>query len=246
MSKIYSEDLYIKDFYCDRTAKLSIPMIAELAIASSIQQTAEMGIGMKELHAIDRGWVLLQYDIQINRRPDSGEKIRLTTDPKKRNQFFALRVFDFYDADGNLLIHIDSLWAMINLKRRRLVSLLNEFVDPLNGQSVEHLEKLPSPNLLDRTFTGSAIAVEEVKSTYFDIDTNQHVNNSNYLKYFLLPIKEDFLLHHEAKRIIVKYTKEILEGQTVASKTQFVNPLTSIHEISDDSVINATAEIEWR
>lgn len=246
MSKIYTEDLYIKDFYCDRTARLSIPMIAELAIATSIQQTAELGIGMKELQAIDRGWVLLQYDIQINRRPEVGEKVRLTTDPKKRNQFFAMRVFDFYDEQGKLLIHIDSLWAMINLKRRHLVSLLNEFLDPLNGESVEHLDKLPSPNLLNRSFSGDAISAEEVKAGYFDIDTNQHVNNSNYLKFFLASLTEDFLLTHEAKRIVVKYMKEIREGQTVVSKAQFVDPMTSIHEISNDSVINASAEIEWR
>lgn len=245
MSKIYSEELYIQDFYCDRTAKLSLPMITELAISASSKQTVEMGIGMQRLVESNHGWILLQYDIKINRRPDLGEKIKITTDPKRHNRFFAFRDFDFFDQDGNVLIHIDSLWAMIDLKRRRLVSLDPEFVEPLKGDLADHLERLESPADLDRSFNGGPISVEEIKANYFDIDTNQHVNNSNYLKFFLIPVEENFLLKHEPKRILIKYVKEIRLNQSVVSKAQFTGPLHSIHEISDDSLISAQAEIEW-
>ncbi|OIK86050.1 acyl-ACP thioesterase [Oenococcus oeni] len=245
MSEIYSEELYIEDFYCDRTAKLSLPMITELAISVSSKQTVEMGIGMQRLVEAHHGWILLQYDIKINRRPNLGEKIKIRTDPKRHNRFFAFRDFDFFDQDGNTLIHIDSLWAMIDLKRRRLVSIDSEFVDPLKGNLVDRLERLEKSADLDRSFSGASISVEEIKANYFDIDTNQHVNNSNYLKFFLVPVAENFLLRHEPKRILIKYVKEIRLNQSVVSMAQFIGPLHSVHEISDNSLINAQAEIEW-
>ncbi|VDK14644.1 hypothetical protein OAL24_00113 [Oenococcus sicerae] len=245
MSKIYSENLCVRDFYCDRSGKLSLPMIAELAISASIQQTSELGIGMEELQAAGRGWVLLQYDIKIDRRPAVGEQIQVTTEPIRSNQFFALRNFDFYDLSGKCLIHIASLWAMIDLKRRRLVSLDQRFIKPLNTTSVERLEKLTSPTILDRSAQGNSIADEELKPTYFDIDTNQHVNNSNYLRYFLIPVAADFMFSHEPKRIIIKYNKEIRLDQIVVSKVQFTGPLHSVHEIASNALVNATAEIEW-
>ncbi|WP_439425053.1 acyl-[acyl-carrier-protein] thioesterase [Oenococcus alcoholitolerans] len=244
MAKTYHEDFTIKGFLIDRKDKLSLPMIPKLAIETSLDQTSSLGVGMKELQKKGLSWVLLQTDISIDRRPNRSELVHLSTDPKEFDRFFASRDFDFYDDQGNHLIHIDSIWTMIDFKKRRLVSLDKDFLEPLEGKEVKRVSRLAIPKILNIDQDG--VDSIDFFANYFDIDTNQHVNNANYLKYFLLSVKDDFLLTHEPKNISIRYIREVMPDQSIKSSSYFIDEFHSQHSISSGSVLNASAEIEWR
>jgi len=57
-----------------------------------------------DISVSDLRWLLIGYQININRRPRYGEEVRVTTWSKDYRNVTATREFEMHDADGSLLV----------------------------------------------------------------------------------------------------------------------------------------------
>lgn len=243
MGKIYKDKIRIAHYHVDRTNQLSIPMIPRLAIATSVFQTTDENIGMEEIHKIGIGWVILQYDIKINQLPKFNQVITVETNPTIQNEYFAIRKFRFLDEDENELITIDSLWTMMDMTKRKIIKIDDRFAAPLESQKVEKVEKLQSPSPFEDDVDFSS---RTHQANYYEIDSNQHVNNAVYFDWFLMSVDVDFLKTHEITRMIVKFQREVEPGSKVNTETQKIDENQLLHRITIDSEIKATAQTWWK
>ena len=79
MAEIYSMQHQVLYYEADVTGKLSLPMIFNLAVLSSTQQSVDLEVGPDFVHAPGFGWIILQHMVEINRRPKIGENLALQT-----------------------------------------------------------------------------------------------------------------------------------------------------------------------
>lgn len=244
MSQVYDTNHVIRYYECDMTTKLSIPMILNLAILASNLQAESLSIGDDFVHAHGLGWIVLQYDIQIKRRPIVGETVKIETVAKEFTSYFANRDFNFYDEQGELLIEIHSLFAMMDMTKRKMIRIPDEMAAGYEPDVVKRIKRGPGPESIssdDEILHDQMYAVR-----YTDIDFNHHVNNSRYFEWMIDGLGAAFLNGHEATQIQIRFEKEVGQNDIVTSQIVLDSEkMRTKHRIMVDDQLSAEATINW-
>lgn len=242
--EIFSQEHQIVYYETDQTGKLSIPMIFNLAILASANQSKLLGQGEEQVHANKNGWVVLQYDLHITKRPQNGDVIVIKTQAQEYNPYFAVRNFWLETSTGEELVKIKSIFAMIDMEQRKMIRIPQDIMDAYQATKVKHIDKIPAPQTIDATLP---TVKQAYHVRYLDIDSNQHVNNAQYFDWLIDPLGAEFLQSHELVNLNIKYATEVRYGQEVESHFQvFDNQMTTVHQIKVGESINTEASLKWR
>ncbi|MBS9335207.1 thioesterase [Fructobacillus sp. M1-13] len=241
MADIYSITQPIEYYQVDLTRKLSLAMMLNLAILCSRKQGEHLQVGYAETDKRGLGWVILQYDVVIKRRPELGETITIETKAGEWGAYFAKRGFLFKDESGEVIIDMDSLWALIDLEDRRMVKLPLDLVEPYGGEQKKRLDKMVRiPKIKDETPDFD----RPYQVRFLDIDGNRHVNNSKYLEWMVDVLPLDFLKEHEATAFSIRYENEVHYGHQVDSQVVMGDNKTK-HRVKNGDQTAAEAIITW-
>ena len=169
------------------------------------------------------GWFLLKYHIEFIDYPERIYNISISTHAKGYNKLFALR--DFKIEHGNKVIaRATSSWGLVDLDTKSMVSIASKLMDNPNikpwvkrDDDLEY-RKIKPLERIDREKTFEA--------RFDDLDVNQHVNNSNYVKWAFEVLNFDFRKTHKLKTLDMVFKKELKYAQTVVSQAQIDNNTT--------------------
>lgn len=240
----FTETHTVSYYECDLTQTMTVPMLISVVVKTSESQSYRVN---KDYPTIveDRGlgWVITHYDIHINRLPKQNERIFVTTEADDYNKFFCYRNFWVHDEEGNELVKINSIFVLMNLETRHIVSVPKDIV------SVYQSQKTTKVRRFDKIPTVTEPESEQYRVRYFDLDGNGHVNNAKYLNWILDSLSYDFLIAHRPKRILIRFDKEVEYGNIITSQWEehFDNEddLYSLHRIMLEDTLSAEAKIEW-
>ncbi|MBS9336939.1 acyl-[acyl-carrier-protein] thioesterase [Fructobacillus parabroussonetiae] len=241
MADIYSIERPVEYYQVDLTRKLSLAMMLNLAILCSRMQGEHLKVGYRETDRRGLGWVILQYDVKILRRPKLGEQITIETKAGEWGSYFAKRGFYFKDAAGEVIVDMDSLWALIDLDSRRMIKLPLDLVQPYGGEEKKRLEKMVRiPKIKDEPVEMD----KPYQVRFLDIDGNRHVNNSKYLEWMVDVLPLDFLKGHEPTGFSIRYENEVHYGHQVDSQVIMGDNETK-HRVLNGDKTAAEAIIHW-
>ncbi|MDF7627145.1 thioesterase [Lactobacillaceae bacterium L1_55_11] len=242
MATVFEMQHTVEYYEVDLNGRLTLPTIVNLAVLASKKQGDFLGIGPNEHQAMGLGWIILQYDLKIKRRPVANEEITIQTSAGEANPFFVRRWFKILDEQGNELVHIDSIWAMIDVHKRHMVRLPADQVKKYDAIPTKQVPRIPAPAKIgpDEKFKELPYRVR-----YLDIDANQHVNNSKYFTWMMDVLGPEFLKHHEVTHIDLKFENEVALGHVIESQV-VVDGEHSRHRIMNGDVVSAEAEFDWR
>ena len=184
----------------------------------SIEHTEELG--MPRQYTLDKGllWVVAKQHIEIKRMPKYDETITISTWPSKTMHVLFPRSYEVKDKDGNVIIEGASIWALIDIKTRKMINP-NE-----HGIVVEDLSNgrpfnIPLSNRIPFDLTQNG----EILAQFSFCDLNGHINNTSYLDIAENMIPIEFLKEHELKLIDIKYVHEIKLGESLPIQYGFEN-----------------------
>ncbi|MGO3121794.1 MAG: acyl-[acyl-carrier-protein] thioesterase [Leuconostoc mesenteroides] len=240
--KKYEIKRRVEYYEADTTQKLSLPMILNYAVLASKCQSDELGVGQDFHLGRGLGWIILQYEVIIKRRPKIGEIIRIQTFATQYNPFFVRRPLVFLDENDNEIIRVDSIWTMIDMTNRRMARLPQDIIDQYDAKRVKQISRIPNP---EKFSDDDQYTERDYHVRYLDIDGNKHVNNSKYFEWMQDVIAPEYLLTHEITYINLKFENEIRLGHTILSQV-VQNDNKSKHRIMMENVISAEAEFKWR
>lgn len=245
--KRFSEKHRLVYYDGDRTYHASIPMLVNLMVLASEDQSEELGVGTEEVSKYGVGWVVTQYLMTINDLPKIGSTIELSTEATAHNKFFCERRFSIADEAGNSLLEANSNFVLMNHKTRRMGKLIPELLDPYGSDEVKRITRLPRvPKITDDQGTVS----KEYPVRYFDLDTNGHVNNSHYFEWLLDVLPAEFLQTHIPTHLNIQYHKEIQYGHIVKSEVVKTNEtdteINTLHKMTVNGEIYCEAECSWK
>jgi medium-chain acyl-[acyl-carrier-protein] hydrolase len=244
MAEVFSMQHEVLYYEADFTGKLSLPMIFNLAVLSSTEQSIALNIGPDYVHAHGLGWIILQHVVDIKRRPRIGENLTLTTLAKEFNPFFAKRIYTIADESGIEIVNIDALYALIDMDKRKLARIPDDIVNAYEPERVKKIPRQPEPILFAKDEQGAL--QQDYRVRYLDIDSNQHVNNSKYFDWLQDVLDSDFVKTHEPTHLNIKYEHEVRLGDTVASEAKLIDDETlSVHRIWSGETLSAEAHINW-
>ena len=165
--------------------KLTLGTTMDLLQDIAGMHAAELGVGMPQLNQLGVTWILSRLVLEFHHRPDSSDKIRLTTWPSGiTGKLFASRQFYMESKENEMcLLTGSSYWLMLKTNTLRPVSP-SEITDceawtqgrndiPQFFTDISKVDNNPCSSPLN-FFIGQS-----------KIDSNRHVNNTNYANFVL-------------------------------------------------------------
>ena len=211
MMKTYEERIRLTTRDCDMNGKWRISAIQEAMQEAAGMHSMLLGCGRDELLKKNIVWVLSRSEMHIDRYPELGETVTVSTFPMPTRIRFFPRYFIFTDEHGDLIGKAGTLWLLLDTQTRQMLPpgdvarLIPDNTDlsvPMN---------LPATvgQLQGEEF------VTEYTPVYTDLDVNGHVNNARYADWLCNTLGIDTMRRYEPESVILNYNREVLPDQRV-------------------------------
>ena len=77
-----------------------------------------VGCGLNNVKETHLAWILLNWKLQIYKRPIYAETVHIKTWARDTLKFYTSRDFEMYDTNNNLLAKASTRWALVNVDKR--------------------------------------------------------------------------------------------------------------------------------
>lgn len=201
---LYWKELYVTDPECDVHNRMKLSFILRHLQEICGEHLAVLGYSNETLFRSGQAFFLSRLRLDLLRRPKSGELLRWQTKPLPPVGVQFVRSSDAYDMDGNLLLHSDSLWTLVNPDTRKILRP-NAFggtlpYDGIFGREQANRLRIHAPEQLEPAC--------EREIRYSDLDINRHANNAAYADYVMDALPDSLCLMHEPRQLLLTYHNE--------------------------------------
>ena len=206
----YTFDTRIRYSECDHRGTLTLPGIINYLQDCSTFQSEDIGFGVEKIKEQTRAWILSYWQIVVERYPKMMEKVTVGTFASKFKGIIGERNFFLNDAEGRRIVSAASVWVHMDTERMRPVR-----------PSEEEINAYGEEEPLDMEYEGRKIVlpehIKELESfpiRRYHIDTNEHVNNCQYVQMALEMIPADKII----RQVRVEYRKSAVYGDVIYPK----------------------------
>ena len=204
---IYTFDSRIRYSEIDHHGTITLPGIINYFQDCSTFQSEDIGAGLEVLREKKRAWLLSYWQVVVERYPALGEKVTVGTFAYGFRGLFGERNFFMKDADGNQIACANSLWVFMDIEKGRPTRPEESDIAPYGAEP-----------RLDMEYEGRKISLPEQMEDLpsfpvrkYHIDTNEHVNNCQYVQMALEVLPRDLQVH----QLRVDYKKSAVLGDQV-------------------------------
>ncbi len=208
MLNMYKFNSRIRYSELDSEGKLSLEALLDYFQDCSTFHSEDIGVGLAYLAKRNLAWVLSAWQINVVRYPDLGEQVVIGTLPYEFKGFMGCRNFLMETEDGEPLAYANTIWTLMNMIEMRPVRVTEEMV---KAYVLE--EKLPM-NYAPRKIAvpdKAGIEKENMEVKYHHLDTNNHVNNGQYIRIAMEYLPEKFAI----KQMRAEYKKQAHLGDVI-------------------------------
>ncbi len=240
---IWQEEARIRSYEADLSGNLTMEGMLKIFQEAAWNHAEQLGVGYSHLQTRSHVWVLVRMLIAVETFPEWRQSVKVRTWPRGIQSLLAFRDFEMLDMQGRRLAGATSGWMIIDLQSRRPQRL---------EAWLESIAKFP-----DRKATGAdpeKIVPDGIADTstfmdvkYSDLDLNDHVNNTTYVRWILDGYPVDFHRSHRISRMALNFLAELNAGDSVALSTQGIGALRILHKVTRqrDGVDACRADLVW-
>lgn len=153
-------------------------------------------------------WVLLNWKIKKLKTLHWNEKFKLRTWAAKHTGPFAIRNYEIYNEQNELIVIASSKWVLMDVVTKKMVrnieDIISKYIEYDKMVFDDDISKLKEPENLEYTYN---YIVQKR-----DIDTNGHVNNTKYLEIAYEALPETSYDKYSFKNIEVMYKHSAFLG----------------------------------
>lgn len=191
----------------DHRETLTLPALINYFQDCSTFQSQDIGLGVDVLKARQKAWVLSYWQVVVDRYPGMGEKIIIGTQATSFRGMFGNRNFYIEDEQGKRLACANSIWVFMDTEKGRPVRPGAEDIEPYGREEPLEMEYEDRKIRLPESKT----AGEPFSVRKYHIDTNEHVNNCQYVQMALEMLPGDIQVH----QLRVDYKKSAVLGDVI-------------------------------
>lgn len=220
---MYSFDSRVRYSEIDESRKLSTFAILNYFQDCTTFHGEDVGLGLDLMQEQKRAWWLSGWNVYINRQPELGEKIRISTWPYLFKGIYGFRCFAMFDEAGEMLAAADSCWFSFDLEKNRPLKITEDMVSAYHA---ENDRRIDLPDFTRRLKVPKELADGgTVVVGHQHLDTNHHVNNAQYVniardllpsRFHLKELKAEYIKAAQLGDVIVARTAEVENGVFVS------------------------------
>jgi acyl-ACP thioesterase len=195
---------------CGKNNKATIATLINYFQDCTSENSERSGVGVEYLKNKKRAWILNSWQVFVKRMPVMSEEIVVSTWATGFQGVFGPRDFAMETKDGEQLACAHTLWVYVDTETGRPTK-----PDEEEMQAYYVGEPLPIETLSRKIkFPEGAVTVDTFSVHQYHIDTNKHVNNSQYIQFAEEILPEDF----RVTGMRVEYKKAAVYGETITLK----------------------------
>lgn len=247
MENYFEKQYEIRYFEINKFGEALITTLLTLLEETAADHCYVINRSLCELKEQHIGWVLLSGVMQIDRFPKYKEKITIRTWLSNYSTIKGYRENIIYDEWGNIIVRAKGLWVFFDILRRRPLPIIQDIKEKWGEYKEECCEhdiiKKIEP-IHNGKFNKQFIV------NRFDIDTNLHVNNIQYLKWMLESMPNEIVDNYRLHTIDGRFIAEAQYNDQILSFTDIDEnkPNSFIHSIRTQDIEKycATAKTFWK
>ena len=190
-----------------RDRKLTLESMVDYFQDCTTFHSEACGYGIDFLERQGHAWMLLSWQIDISEYPALGDRIRIWTSPYEFQGFYGYRNFALIDEAGRYLAKANSVWVFMNVRTGRPDRILPEHMERYGQSPKLEMDYLPRKIRIP----SGGEKKEPFQIHRYQIDTNNHVNNGQYIR-----MAEEYLPEGAVvSRLRVEYKKQAYLNDTV-------------------------------
>lgn len=227
---MYSFESRVRYSEVDHNKYMDLSSIINYFQDCSMFQSEDLSIGLDYLESKNRIWMLSSWQIIVNRRPHLGESILVGTWAYGFKGIYGYRNFIIKDQHQEVAVVANSVWVYMDTSSLRPAKVFPEDVAAYGTEPRYEMEYADRKILLPADLKENAPFIV-VKS---NIDTNQHVNNGQYVKMAEEYLPESF----QIRQMRADYKKSAVLGDTII-------PHVSLSDTKCTIVLSDTANMPY-
>ena len=195
--------------------------VSNIAILEYLEDVAayhsdSVGIGINTTEETHLNWLLLDWELEILKRPRYGQVLEIHTWSRGIEKFYAFRDFEIYDEENNLCAIATSKWLLVDSKTGKIARVKPKIADTYQSETEkavfkeEKIKKIKEPNEYVREVTYT--------TRRRDIDVIGHMHNLNYLYLAYEALPEEEYSKRPFNHVRIQYKNQIKLGETVKCK----------------------------
>ncbi len=191
----------------DHRGTMTLPALINYFQDCSIFQSEAIGLGTGRLKHDRKAWLLSYWQIIVDRYPRLCEELTIGTFATEFKGLYGNRNFYMKDGSGKMIARANSIWVFMDIERGRPIRPTEEYIEPYG-----------TCEPLDMPYEGRKIALPEESREEepfpvrkYHIDTNEHVNNCQYVQMALEMLPGDI----QVRQVRVDYKKSAVLGDMI-------------------------------
>ncbi|MBE5822288.1 MAG: hypothetical protein E7311_06880 [Clostridiales bacterium] len=202
-------------------------------------QSDKVGYGLLDIKRNGVSWILLDWKVQVLKRPKYGENLLVRTWGRNPKKVTVGRDYEIYNENNELCIIGTSKWALIDIESKKIAKITQEVIDKyeIEEQTVfeEEIDKVNIPNEFTTTFT--------FKPQRRNIDVNGHMHNTHYLELAYETLPEEGYQERPYNNFRISYKKEIKLEDTITCNYGYQDNKHIIVLKNQDNIVNSVIEL---
>lgn len=206
-----------------------------IALANYFQEAAgdhaaALGIGMEDMFAEGRTWMLSRLDIRAERLPETGEEVLVRTWPAGTERIFALRCIELLAKNGERLAGALYEYLIVDIEKRKPLrperilnpglktELARPYPDLKPGlQEIPEFALADKNSEVDKDTEGAFAESFRLTAGPRHIDSNGHVNNAHIIDWLCDAVPKERRGAGQIRRIKVDFVAEVKLGDQIVA-----------------------------
>ncbi|MBO5478979.1 MAG: hypothetical protein J6A04_04675 [Clostridia bacterium] len=181
----------------------------------------KVGYGLNNIEETNLTWVLLNWKVQIFKRPLYGESILVKTWARDSFKFYTFRDFEVYNSENELVAIATTKWVLMDARTMSLTKIYPELIEKYHPETKRVFENEEEINKIDFPKELSYTIPYTIQRK--DIDINKHVHNASYLDFAYEILPEEVYENCDFNCFEIMYKKETKLGETIKCSYQKEN-----------------------
>jgi acyl-ACP thioesterase len=223
---MYSFNSRVRYSEVDKDKKIDLYSIINYFQDCSTFQSEDLGKGLEYLEKNKRVWLMNAWQIIVNRYPSLGEEITTSTWAYDFKNMYGYRNFTITDANNQIAAVANSVWVYMDTESYHPVKVTQDDIRSYISEEKYDMEYAPRKIIIpEKLITLGGFPV--IPS---NIDTNNHVNNGQYIK-----MAEELLPNgFRIKQMRAEYRMSAVLGDIIVPMVNHVNNTYTVVLASTD------------
>lgn len=191
----------------DHRGGMTLPALINYFQDCSTFDSEKAELGMERLKADQKAWVLSYWQVIVDRYPHLSENITVGTFPTEFKGLYGKRNFYMKDETGEMIARANSIWVFMDLAKGRPSRPSPEYIESYGIHEPLHMPYEDRKIVVPESFSER----EAFPVRRYHIDTNEHVNNCQYVQMALEFLSREM----EIRSLRVDYKKSAVLGDLI-------------------------------